>query len=95
MMNRRLLVFLTSLALGGFALYLMRDTENVFFEYCTTKAYGLPYAWKIDNCICDGRGGETIYPTIASWVNYSSVFFGSLLIVLLVPRPRSEDQADN
>jgi len=93
-MNRRLLVFLASLTLGGVALYLMRDTENIGFEYCTTKAYGLPYAWRIDNCLCDGKGGQTVYPSIAPWVNYSSVLFGSLVMVLFVPRSRIEDQSN-
>ena len=92
MLNRRLLVFLASLTIGGVALYMMRDTENIVFEYCTTKAYGLPYAWKIDNCICDGKGGQTVYPTIAPWVNYSSVVFGSFLMALLVPRSRIKKQ---
>ena len=87
-MNRRLLVFLVSLILGGVVLYLMRDTENIGFEYCTMKAYGFPYAWRIDNCLCDGKGGQTVYPSIAPWINCSSVIIGSLLMVVFVPRSR-------
>jgi hypothetical protein len=50
----------------------LSKTENDFFQFCTTKAYGWPAPWKIDYCECEGS--KTVYPTTSKIAN-------SLLVV--------------
>lgn len=50
---------------------LFAKTENDFFQFCTTKAYGWPAPWRIDWCECEG--GSTTYPTTGKIVNFSSL----------------------
>lgn len=80
-------IFLASLLAGSLLVYSQRNARNDYFEYCTTKAYGFPYPWLIENCPCDGRGGLTEYPTQAKLWNamaalaLAGVFSGSSLLV--------------
>ncbi|MFM7182297.1 MAG: hypothetical protein ACKO2G_12640 [Verrucomicrobiales bacterium] len=46
-------------------------TENDFFQFCTTKAYGWPAPWKIDSCECEGS--KTTYPMTSKLVNFSVI----------------------
>jgi hypothetical protein len=47
------------------------NTENDFFQFCTTKAYGWPAPWRIDYCECEGA--KTIYPTTSKIENLSAI----------------------
>lgn len=82
-----LVIFLTSLLVGSLLLYSQRHARNDYFEYCTTKAYGLPYPWRIENCPCDGRGGLTEHPTEAKLWNgmavlmFAGAFSGASLLL--------------
>lgn len=44
------------LALCGFLLLfgLSLIIPNFSVEYCTTKGYGFPFAWRVDHCLCSG-----------------------------------------
>lgn len=66
-------VFLLSLLLVGFSVYSLRHTRNDFYEFCTTKAFGWPFAWRIDNCECDGQGGLTEFPSSTLAMNSGAV----------------------
>lgn len=68
-----ILVFLLSLLLGGWIVYSLRDTRNGWYEFCTTRAYGWPFAWRIDNCECDGQGGLTESPTSSLIMNLGAI----------------------
>jgi hypothetical protein len=46
-------------------------TENDFFQFCTTKAYGWPAPWRIDYCECEGS--KTTFPTTSKIVNFSMI----------------------
>ena len=49
----------------------LANTENDFFQFCTTKAYGWPAPWKIDYCECEGT--KTTYPRTSKIVNLSTI----------------------
>ncbi|WP_157211029.1 hypothetical protein [Verrucomicrobium spinosum] len=96
MKSSTLVIFLTSLLAGSLLVCSQRNARNGYFEYCTTKAYGFPYPWLIENCPCDGRGGLTEHPTQAKLWNamaalaLAGVFSGvSLLVVRQVIRARN------
>lgn len=61
--------FLSALAVGVVLFAFLAVQRNDFYEFCTTRAYGYPFAWRIDNCLCDGRGGRTVYPVHAMILN--------------------------
>ena len=65
--------FLLSVLLGGLTVYSLRHTRNDFYEYCTTRAFGWPFAWRIDNCECDGQGGLTECPASTLAMNSGAV----------------------
>lgn len=50
---------------------LFANTENDFFQFCTTRAYGWPAPWRIKYCECEGL--KTSYPAISKIVNLSVV----------------------
>jgi len=43
-------VLATAIAAAPFLL--LSATRNGFFEFCTTKAYGYPFPWYVDHCLC-------------------------------------------
>ena len=58
-------VFVVTLLISGSYVYSQRSARNSLYEFCTTRAYGWPFAWQIDNCECDGQGGQTEFPPLA------------------------------
>jgi hypothetical protein len=75
-----LVVFMGSIFLGGWYVYSHRDSRNDSYEFCTTRACGRPFPWKIENCECDGRGGLTEMPASSKVLNAGAVLvFASLL----------------
>ena len=68
-----MIVFLLTVLLGSLLVYSLRQTQNGLEEFCTTKAFGWPFAWQIDNCECDGRGGLTEFPSSALAMNSGAV----------------------
>ena len=79
-------LFLSMLLVVATGLFLLRHARNDFFEYCTTRAYGLPLPWRVDNCECDGRGGLTEYPGIYAVLNCASGTGLALLLSLAARR---------
>jgi hypothetical protein len=83
-----LAVFLLSLLVSGGYVHSQRNARNNLFEYCTTKAHGWPYPWRIDNCPCDGCGGLKEFPPEAKLWNGGAVLLlsgmtaGALHLVL-------------
>lgn len=63
------------LAIGLMEVVLAKS-ENDFFQFCTTKAYGWPAPWRIDYCECEGA--TTVYPTTSKVVNLSAVAGGGI-----------------
>ena len=63
------------LAIGALEVALAK-TENDFFQFCTTKAYGWPAPWKIEYCECEGA--ETVYPAFCPVVNVGAVGGGGV-----------------
>jgi hypothetical protein len=76
----RRVIFPAALVASAASLFFFRSTRNDFFEYCTTRAYGLPLPWRIDNCECDGQGGLTEYPISYAVINIA-LGLGAALIV--------------
>ena len=66
-------VFLLSALTGGAYVYSRRDARNGDYEFCTTRAYGWPFATRIDHCECDGRGGLTEHLAAAKYWNAGAV----------------------
>jgi hypothetical protein len=54
----------------------LAKSENDFFQFCTTKAYGWPAPWRIDYCECEGA--KTTYPTTSKIVNLSAIAGGGI-----------------
>ena len=48
--------------------------RNDFFEYCTTKAYGFPFPWYMNHCLCD-RDALSIPPFYVAL----NIFFAGFL----------------
>jgi len=91
-MKRKFMAFILVAVAGSALLYSLKAARNDFFEYCTTKAYGLPLPWKIENCECDGRGGQTAYPAEHAAINVASVAIVAIFIGLVTPgRKRKTD----
>ncbi|MGJ8696205.1 MAG: hypothetical protein ACSHYF_07795 [Verrucomicrobiaceae bacterium] len=84
-MKRKLMVFFLVVVVGGVVLFSLKGGRNLFFEYCTTKAYGFPFPWKIENCECDGRGGETVYPLGNRVINVGFVVMSAVFVGLVTP----------
>ena len=61
------------LAIGGLEA-LLANSENDFFQFCTTKAYGWPAPWTIEYCECEGAA--TVHPTTSKTVNLGAVAGG-------------------
>ena len=80
MMNRPLKAGMLAGIVGVMAIELIEvvlaKTENDFFQFCTTKAYGWPAPWRIDYCECEGA--KTAYPTTSAIVNLSAVAGGGM-----------------
>lgn len=53
---------------------------NVFFEYCTTKAHGFPFPWRMDYCECE-QTNRTVEPL---WVICNFAILGLLSIGLAI-----------
>lgn len=74
-MERPLKAGLTSgivaLLVAGAVVAVFAKTENDFFQFCTTKAYGWPAPWVIDYCECEGS--KIAYPMTSKIVNFSMV----------------------
>ena len=66
-------VFLISVLLGGLIVYSLRHTRNDWYEFCTTRAFGWPFAWQIDNCERDGQGGLKEFPSSTLAMNSGAV----------------------
>ncbi|MDF1739809.1 MAG: hypothetical protein P1U86_11675 [Verrucomicrobiales bacterium] len=71
----------------------LAQTENDFFQFCTTKAYGWPAPWRIDYCECEGA--KTVYPARSKVVNLFAIGGSGFLafafvsgLSLLRQRPR-------
>ncbi len=59
------------MVVAGSVVAAFAKTENDFFQFCTTKAYGWPAPWKIDYCECEGS--KTTFPTTSKIVNFSMI----------------------
>lgn len=64
------------LAIGALEAALAKS-ENDFFQFCTTKAYGWPAPWAIEYCECEGA--TTVHPTTSKIVNVGAVAGGGFL----------------
>lgn len=62
-------IFLVSVLLSSLIVYSLRHTRNDWYEFCTTHAFGWPFAWRIENCECDGQGGLVEVPPSALALN--------------------------
>ncbi len=52
-MNRKKqLVLFSGLAIAAIPMVFFCWLRNDFWESCTTKAYGFPFPWYIDHCLC-------------------------------------------
>jgi hypothetical protein len=49
----------------------LANSENKFYQFCTTKAYGWPTPWKVEYCKCEGA--KMVYPVSSRIVNLSSI----------------------
>lgn len=67
------------LSVGGAYMYSQRNARNDVYEVCTTRAYGWPYPWKIENCECDGKGGLTELDPSAHYWNGGIVLLSALV----------------
>jgi len=80
MMNRQLITRMSAGIVGVLAVGLIEvafaKTENDFFQFCTTKAYGWPAPWRIDYCECEGA--RTTYPITGKIVNLSAIVGGGI-----------------
>ena len=54
----------------------LAKSENDFYQFCTTKAYGWPAPWRIDFCECEG--GKTAFPATSTIVNLSAIAGGGI-----------------
>lgn len=73
MKRATILVFLISVLAAALLVYSWRHTQNGTYEHCTTRAFGWPFPWRIDNCECDGKGGLTEFPSSALAMNSGAV----------------------
>ena len=62
-------VILICLVISCVAAAALAPLRNVAFEFCTTRTHGYPLPWRVDNCLCDGKGGQAIYPVLHAGVN--------------------------
>ncbi len=69
MKRSTIIVFLLAVLLGWLAVHSLRHTRNDWYEFCTTQAFGWPFAWQIDHCLCDGEGGLTEHPVSSFALN--------------------------
>lgn len=74
--------WLLGLCLSTAGLWAVAGWHNGAFEYCTTEAYGLPFPWRINNCLCDGNGGLTEFPIWTSSLNALLGLVAAKLIAL-------------
>ena len=81
-MSRKLYgVLWFSLALILF--WMLSQANNPAWEYCTTKAKGVPFPYRIDYCECDDRRGQSVYQPEAHAYNFLvalGVAFPALLL---------------
>lgn len=56
--------------------------ENYAFQFCTTKAYGVPFPWRIDFCPCEDSA--VVYPAFSYFGNLALVAVGGFLCFALV-----------
>ncbi len=77
---------------GGGIIAALSKTENDFFQFCTTKAYGCPTPWKIDWCPCEK--GMPTHPSKYIVVNLS-VIAGSGIVGFALFSPRDKQQNKN
>ncbi|MBN1919028.1 MAG: hypothetical protein JW889_14065 [Verrucomicrobia bacterium] len=56
-----LLVFLVTTASMAVWILSLAGTRNSFFEFCTTRAYGHPFPWRVDWCLC-AKGRPAVNP---------------------------------
>jgi hypothetical protein len=62
---------IVAMVMAGSVVAAFAKTENDFFQFCTTKAYGWPAPWRIDYCECEGS--KTTFPTTSKIVNFSMI----------------------
>lgn len=68
---------LVSLSIVGLAMAVVAGLGNPFAEFCTTKAYGWPFPWRIDYCPCEG--GKTAFPVSSVVGNAGVLLVGGFL----------------
>lgn len=59
------------MVVAGSVVAAFAKTENDFFQFCTTKAYGWPLPWRIAYCECEGS--KTTFPTTSKIVNFAMI----------------------
>ena len=64
------------MAVVGAVMGIFAGTENAFFEFCTTKAYGWPAPWRIDYCPCEGD--RTVFPLPSIMINIGVIIASGL-----------------
>jgi hypothetical protein len=62
---------LIAMLVAGAIVTSLAKSENLCYEFCTTKAYGWPTPWKIEYCECEGA--KTVHPVASRIVNLSSI----------------------
>lgn len=64
---------------------------NDAFQFCTTKAYGFPFPWRVDYCLCEG--GETVVPLPYITINLGLIAVSGLVSARVYSwwRPRPGD----
>ena len=87
MKNTPLILLITFPAVAGMAAALA-PVRNPSFEFCTTKAYGYPMPWRVDNCLCDGKDGRTEFPVVHAGVNLATIGVAAGLLAAMVLRLR-------
>lgn len=58
----KLTILFFAIALGLLAT--VAWTPNGAFEFCTTRAWGLPFPWRVDYCPCEGGNSVTPIPCV-------------------------------
>jgi hypothetical protein len=66
-----LIAGLIAMTAAGAIVALLAKSENDFYQFCTTKAYGWPLPWKVVYCECEGA--KTVHPVSSRIGNLSFV----------------------
>ncbi|MCP3924709.1 MAG: hypothetical protein GY714_19205 [Desulfobacterales bacterium] len=85
--------WLYSIIISGLIFTVCLNIRNSYFEFCTTKAYGFPFPWKIDYCICEG--GKTVLSKGAVIGNATVFIVLSLILVWIINKLLKEKKSIN